>query len=275
LTFEDDTPVWEPLPEDEPEDEDDIDLRGEMDADYGYDPDADFSEPQEEADVDPSSSPWGDVPDVTGFGDRPDLIVIEAQRNGQQVFAVALPQSDLRPVVHQGLRGSRQAESVVRFFEERQRRLWQVGRMIIERQRDYFASPDAQQAYLRLKPLTQDEAAEALGIHKGSMAKLVSRSMVQTPRFGVVPLEIFFAPAGGTLGVRTDVLAAHIQAYLKTEDPQRPYFAEQICTHLQSQGLLPQTRNKTERLQMERLLRRVMQDYNIASRAQRRRSKTS
>ena len=275
LTLEDEPPAWEACPEDEPEDEGAPELLGEMGEDYGDHPDGDFSESQ--ADPNDFEHPEDRVV-ASGVPlpvARPDLLIIEASRGGQKVFEVVLPDEAPTPITQQGLPDSWRARQTEQAIEERQEHLWQVGKIIITRQREYFESSNAHEAYLKLQPLTQDEVAQELGINKGTLSRLLNQAFVHTPRFGVVALDLFFGPAGETLGLRTDILAAHIRELLKSEDPQQPpNSSEQLRIRLQNRGLIPQTRTATEKTQMERLLRRVMQDYNIQSRPKRRRSRT-
>jgi hypothetical protein len=274
LTWEDEFLIWEAGPEDEPEDEGAPELLGEMGEDYGDDPDGDFSEPW--ADGNDFERPEDRVvaSGVPLPGTRPDLVIIETTLDGHKIFEVELPDEAPTPVAQKGLPDSWRAGQTAHALEERREHLWRIGRIIITRQRAYFESSNPHEAYLQLQPLTQDEIARELGLNKGTVSRLLNKKFLQTPRFGVVALNLFFGPPGETLRLRTDVLAAHIRTILQSEDPQRPpYSSEQLRIRLQNRGLLPQTRTDKDKEQMERLLRRVMQDYNIQSRPKRRRSR--
>lgn len=274
LTAEEEPSVGEVLPEDAPEDEDAPELLGEMGEDYGDDPDGDFSEPQTDAnDFAPPETRVvaSGVPLPVA---RPDLLIIETSLDGQKIFEVELPDEEPMLTTQRGLQSSWRARQTEQAVEERREHLWQVGKMITTHQREYFESSNAHEAYLKLKPLTQDEVARELGITKDKVSRLLKQAFVYTPRFGMVALDLFFGPAGDTLGVRTDVLAAHLRESLASEKPQQLYSSAQLRIQLQNCGVIPPTRTTTEKTQMERLIRRVMQDYNIQSRPRRRRSRT-
>lgn len=274
LSWENEPPAWEVWPEEAPEDEGPPELLGEMGEDYGDDPDRDFSEPQTDSNGFDSLEERVVASGVPLPVARPNLRIIEASLDGHKVFEMELPNDTPMPTVQRGLQSSGRAQQTAHAVEERREHLWQIGKIIVTRQRAYFESSDAHEAYLKLQPLTQDEVARELDVNKGTVSRLLNKAFVHTPRFGVVAMDLFFGPAGETLGMRTDVLAAHIRELLKDEDPQQPYSSEQLRTRLQNRGLVPQTRTATEKTQMERLIRRVMQDYNIQSRPKRRGSRT-
>jgi hypothetical protein len=178
LTWEEELSAREALPEDELEDEGAPELLGEMGEDYSDDPDGDFSESR------------ADLNDFDDSGDRimasgvplpvarPALRIIEAGLDGQKVFEVELPEEESMLTAQQGLPGSWRAIQTAHAVEERREHLWQIGKIIVTRQREYFESDNAREAYLKLKPLTQEEVAQELGINKGTVSRLLNKASV-------------------------------------------------------------------------------------------------
>ena len=132
-----------------------------------------------------------------------------------KIFEVELPNEEPMLTTQRGLQSSWRARQTEQAVEERREHLWQIGQTITTHQREYFESSNAHEAYLELKPLTQDEVARELGITKDKVSRLLKKAFVFTPRFGMVALDVFFGLPVTRLGCALTSLPPISESSLK------------------------------------------------------------
>lgn len=80
-----------------------------------------------------------------------------------------------------------EAEAALANIDQRQRTLYRFGVYLVEAQYDFFVGGDA-----RMRPLTMQQAADALGVHVSTVSRTVQDKHILTP-WGVFPLKHFFS----------------------------------------------------------------------------------
>ena len=78
------------------------------------------------------------------------------------------------------------AKSMIRDFDERRRTMIQLMEFIVDRQEAFFEKGEED-----LRPLTQREVAEHVGMHESTVSRFANKKYVRTPH-GVLPLKFFF-----------------------------------------------------------------------------------
>ncbi len=109
-----------------------------------------------------------------------------------------------------------------------------VARVIVARQRSFFASPDG-----RLVPLTRKDIAAKLGVNDSTVGRAVAGKTMRTPR-GVYPMEHFFVAAVGMFDgstVTSGEIDDRIRWIIAEEDPRRPHSDAIIARHLKQTGI--------------------------------------
>ena len=153
-----------------------------------------------------------------------------SDRYNSMVKRNSLP-SDAKEFLKNNLRSARW---LIESIEQRKTTLLRVVNHVLKTQREFF-----DRGPLYLKPLPMVEAAEALGIHVGTVSRAVSGKYMQTPT-GIFPLRYFFT--GGTEtntgeSVSWDAVKAKLQEIIDGEDKKTPYNDDELVEQLARHGI--------------------------------------
>ncbi|UFJ39959.1 RNA polymerase factor sigma-54 [Brevibacillus humidisoli] len=119
-------------------------------------------------------------------------------------------------------------------IEQRRLTLLRVMQAIVEKQIDFF-----EHGVDRLKPMTQKEIAERVGLHESTVSRATSNKYVQTPR-GVFELKYFFTSALSTANgdaASSESVKRRIKALVDAEDRSRPLSDQKLTELLAKEGI--------------------------------------
>jgi RNA polymerase sigma-54 factor len=127
----------------------------------------------------------------------------------------------------------RSAMEFAKSFYERESTLQRVANSIVKRQKGFF-----EDGIDRLKPLTHQEVADDIGVHRSTVSRAVANKYIHTPH-GLFELKYFFnAPIAKIAGPATtpESVKGLIRQIVQNEDPQKPHSDKKIAEILQSEG---------------------------------------
>ncbi|HZG16506.1 MAG TPA: RNA polymerase factor sigma-54 [Candidatus Bathyarchaeia archaeon] len=113
-------------------------------------------------------------------------------------------------------------------LEQRRLTLMRVTQAIVDLQREFF-----EHGVHFLKPMTQKEIAERVGLHESTISRATSNKYVQTPR-GLFELKYFFTSALATANgdaASSESVKKRIKAIIEGEDRKKP-LSDQVITEM-------------------------------------------
>jgi len=119
----------------------------------------------------------------------------------------------------------RQAVSLIRSVQQRQRTIYRVMESILKFQKDFF-----EQGTNHLKPLVLKQVADDLGLHESTISRVTSHKFVHTP-MGVFEFKYFFNSAiHSTEGedVSSQSVKQRLEAIIAGESPKKPYSDQEL-----------------------------------------------
>lgn len=126
------------------------------------------------------------------------------------------------------------ASSFIRMLRQRQETLFNTMRTIVKWQKDFFLTEDE----AKLRPMVLKDIAAATGYDISVISRATAGKYVITQR-GIYPLKFFFNE-GLKHESGEDVSSREIKSALKkiieTENKDKPYSDEQLCSFLQAKG---------------------------------------
>jgi len=128
----------------------------------------------------------------------------------------------------------RSGKGVIRNVEQRRATLLRIGRLVAERQGDYF-----REGLPRLRAMTLGEAAKELGLHETTVGRAAAGKYVRTPQ-GVRELRFFFTtglPLEGGGALSHEAVRGEIARLAANEDPRAPMSDQAIAAALARRGL--------------------------------------
>ncbi len=133
------------------------------------------------------------------------------------------------------LRAMRQdARMLVNATEYRDRMLFEIGRHLVEEQREFLERGEE-----ALKPLLQKETAERLGMNEATISRILKEKYIQTPR-GVIPLNRFFSRSitnnDGKQVSNKAVMDTLNKLINEEEDPANPWSDHEISEILKQRN---------------------------------------
>jgi RNA polymerase sigma-54 factor len=138
------------------------------------------------------------------------------------------------------LEGSRrEAERWIEMLERRRIMLRMVMQHIVTRQRDFF-----EHGPTHLRPLTQRELADDLGVNESTVARALKDKYVETA-FGVLPIKYFFTTAIPRSGARAGsgdervsarIVKLRIHELVADEPGDGPLSDEELAAKLRAEG---------------------------------------
>ena len=159
---------------------------------------------------------------------EPDLIA----EKGAAGWIVSLNRSALPSVtVAEGrAKGRAEARALIRMIEGRNVTLLSVGQDILTRQ-----TAALEQGLGALVPMTMAEVAHALGLHEGTISRVVAGTAVDTPR-GTWWLRSLFTQSAREGGPAAGALRDRLAKLVAAEDPDAPLSDEALAAALAEGG---------------------------------------
>ena len=159
---------------------------------------------------------------------EPDLIA----EKGAAGWIVSLNRSALPSVtVAEGrAKGRAEARALIRMIEGRNATLLSVGQDILTRQ-----TAALEGGLGALVPMTMAEVAQALGLHEGTISRVVAGTAVDTPR-GTWWLRALFTQAAREGGPAAGALRDRLAKLVADEDPDHPLSDDALATALAEGG---------------------------------------
>lgn len=128
----------------------------------------------------------------------------------------------------------RAGKFLIKSIHQRQQTIYNIAKVIVERQRDFF-----EKGISHLKPLTMAAVAEVVGVHETTVSRAVANKYMQTPQ-GLFEMKYFFTPgfetASGASLSNTSVKDA-IAQLVEREDTMRPLSDQEIVALLKEKGI--------------------------------------
>lgn len=130
-----------------------------------------------------------------------------------------------------------EADVALANIDQRKQTLHRFGTYLVEAQYDFFCGGEA-----RMRPLTMQKAADALGVHVSTISRTVQDKHVLTP-WGVYPLKHFFSSAVACSAeerrrsLSSLAIKDRIKELVSHEDCRKPLSDEAITTILNSEGV--------------------------------------
>ncbi len=151
------------------------------------------------------------------------------------------------PVERDYVKGKfRRAGWFIRAIAQRQDTVLRIGRFLVEAQSDFL-----EHGVDFLRPLTLQQAADALGYNPSTISRAVNGKYVQSPQ-GIHEMKFYFSRAAGS--GETDASAARVREEIRRlvsqENPGAPLSDEKISTVLRNMGM-PVKRRTVANYRME------------------------
>jgi len=125
------------------------------------------------------------------------------------------------------------AQGLLSNIQRRYHTIYQVAKIIIERQTDFL-----EQGQIALQPLNQRTIAELLDIHVSTVSRAVNGKYILTP-FGVLELRYFFSssvPGQGGQATSSRALQSLIKKMIDSESTEKPLSDSKMTDALKQQG---------------------------------------
>ncbi len=157
---------------------------------------------------------------------EPDILA----RRGDKGWVVSLNRSSLPSLeIEEGQPGGARARAVLRLVESRNATLLAVAQAVLEHQ-----CPALEAGPVALRPLTMQELADRLGLHKSTVSRVVAGTSVDTP-LGTWWLRALFSPDMGA-GTGAAALRARLAQLVAEEDKSAPHSDEALAGLLSDGG---------------------------------------
>lgn len=130
-----------------------------------------------------------------------------------------------------------EARTVLRNISQRKQTLYRFGLFLVEAQYEFFCFGES-----RIKPLTMQQSADALGIHVSTVSRTVQDKYVLTP-WGTYPLKHFFTSSVGCVkaerrsAMSSVAIKNRIKEIVVGEDKDKPFSDAALTTILNDEGI--------------------------------------
>lgn len=141
----------------------------------------------------------------------------------------------------------RRARFIINAVEQRRETLTGITREILKRQEPYFLGTG------QLKPMTLEEIADALEIHKSTVSRAIRDKYLRAPSGCFLFRSLFTTgiPSGdGNGDVSRNAVKAKLKELIAAEDKKKPWSDEQLAGLLQDAGM-PISRRTVAKYRME------------------------
>ncbi len=122
------------------------------------------------------------------------------------------------------------ARWILRCIEQRRNTIFKIVRFIISYQQEFLEN-----GVIYLKPLSLEQAADALGLNKSTISRAIKSKKIQLPR-GVYELKYFFSkglPQANNGPISNEIIKNLIKKYILEEDTICPYSDQELTEILQ------------------------------------------
>lgn len=122
----------------------------------------------------------------------------------------------------------------IKSIQQRQQTLMNIGREIVNRQRDFFDNGPS-----HLRPMTMSQVADAVGVHETTVSRAASGKYMATPQ-GIFEIKYFFTHGYTNSegeAVSNESVRQAILALVREENPRHPHSDQDIVGLLTEQGL--------------------------------------
>ena len=128
----------------------------------------------------------------------------------------------------------RSGKFLISSIEQRQQTIERITREILRFQADFF-----EEGKSKLRPLTMNQVAEAVGVHETTVSRAIANKYIDTPH-GVFDFKFFFTPgyqgSDGTAVSNTSV-KGRIAKIIEDENKAKPFSDQQIVEILKGEGV--------------------------------------
>mgnify|MGYP001036642350 FL=1 len=141
----------------------------------------------------------------------------------------------------------RRARFIINAVEQRRETLTGITREILKRQESYFLGTG------QLKPMTLEEIADALEIHKSTVSRAIRDKYLRAPSGCFLFRSLFttgISSGDGNSDVSRNAVKAKLKELVAAEDKKKPWSDEQLAGLLQDAGM-PISRRTVAKYRME------------------------
>lgn len=149
----------------------------------------------------------------------------------QRMLQKQTGQEEAKQFIHEKING---ALWLIKSLEQRRMTLTRVTQAIVDMQRDFL-----DHGIHSLKPMTQKEIADRVGMHESTISRAISNKYVQTPR-GLFELKYFFSSALSTAdgdAASSESVKKRLKQIIADEDKRKPLSDQAITDLLAKEGL--------------------------------------
>lgn len=128
----------------------------------------------------------------------------------------------------------RSGRFLIHAIEQRQQTIERIARELLHLQKDFF-----EEGVSKLRPLTMNQVAQAIGVHETTVSRAIANKYVETP-YGVFEMKYFFTPGyegkdGESLSNKS--IKDRIAQLVAAEDPAKPYSDQDIVNLLAAEAI--------------------------------------
>lgn len=128
----------------------------------------------------------------------------------------------------------RSGKFLISSIEQRQQTIERITKEILRCQREFF-----EEGVSKLRPLTMNQVAEAVGVHETTVSRAIANKYVETPH-GVFEFKYFFTP-GYTSGEGREMSNTSIKDMIAKiiagEDPAKPFSDQEVVAILKEKEI--------------------------------------
>lgn len=128
----------------------------------------------------------------------------------------------------------RSGKFIINSIEQRQQTIERITRQILEDQSEFF-----EEGVSKLRPLTMNTIAQAVGVHETTVSRAIANKYIRTPH-GVFAFKYFFTPgftSGSGESVSNQTIKEQIAHLVSEENPAKPYSDQSIVNLLGDKGI--------------------------------------
>lgn len=150
----------------------------------------------------------------------------------KDLMAKADASSEVREYIREKIRAGK---FLIKSLHQRQQTILNIGREIVNRQRDFM-----EKGVAFLKPLTMVQVAEVVGVHETTVSRAVSGKYMQTPQ-GVFEMKYFFTSGIQTAsgeGMSNTSVKDMIADIFQNEERSKPLSDQEVVMMLSEKGIV-------------------------------------
>lgn len=128
----------------------------------------------------------------------------------------------------------RSGKFLINSIAQRQQTIERIARELLECQSDFFEEGPS-----RLRPLTMNQVAMAVGVHETTVSRAIANKYIDTPH-GVFDMKYFFTPgyqSGDGTSISNTSVKERIAKIIESENPAKPYSDQELVRILAEEGV--------------------------------------